>query len=367
MPPVSRSRLAESAAWQQLPQCPGYGHWVCYCCVALVFGSGFCNNHANLGWGLVCVCLGTCFGFASTIQAGVCGACVLALGFSCTPPISPEVLGCVCLCARSVCTPPFLVRVCGACVLAQVLALPRQLRLGCVVWVLVWANFRRSWLGYWVLCVCVRAPLVPSQSWLGCAWVQASAAPRNSPPGCWILCVCACAPPLARHSWLGFVVRVLGSGFGFQPASPGWNVPPCVFVGMLRLYPTDPCWGMRSGCVRLGSGFGFAAPISVSVLGCLRLCARSACSPPILARVCGTCTWIPILTFSPRILAGVLGRVCLCAHFACAPRILAWVLRFGSLCVCFACTPPILAGVRGVGLCAWVWVSAAPHHSWLGC
>ena len=32
-----------------------------------------------------------------------------------------------------------------------------------------------------------------------------------------------------------------------------------------------------------------------------------------------------------------------------------------------ACTPPLLTGVYGVGVCAWVRVSAAPRHSWLGC
>ena len=37
------------------------------------------------------------------------------------------------------------------------------------------------------------------------------------------------------------------------------------------------------------------------------------------------------------------------------------------LCAHSACTPPLLAGVCSVGVCAWAWVSAAPHHSWLGC
>ena len=80
-----------------------------------------------------------------------------------------------------------------------------------------------------------------------------------------------------------------------------------VFVGALRLYPATPSWGVRYGCVCVGSGFSCA----------------------------------------PRLLAGVLGRVC-----PCAPS---------------ACTPPLLAGVCAVGVCAWVWVSAAPRHSWLGC
>ena len=46
--PVSGSRLAGSPAWHGLPQCPGCGHWVSYCCAAFVFGSGM-----RLGVGFV--------------------------------------------------------------------------------------------------------------------------------------------------------------------------------------------------------------------------------------------------------------------------------------------------------------------------
>ena len=42
-----------------------------------------------------------------------------------------------------------------------------------------------------------------------------------------------------------------------------------------------------------------------------------------------------------------------------------------GLCVCscgrYACTQPLLARMRGVGVCFWARVSAAPRHSWLGC
>ena len=62
------SSLAGSPAWHRLPQCPGYGHWVSYCCVACVFGSGLC----------------------------------LGSGVGCAPPLLAGVLGCVCAC---VCTP----------------------------------------------------------------------------------------------------------------------------------------------------------------------------------------------------------------------------------------------------------------------
>ena len=40
--PGLRISFARSPAWHGLPQCPGYGHWVSYCCVVLVFRSGLC-------------------------------------------------------------------------------------------------------------------------------------------------------------------------------------------------------------------------------------------------------------------------------------------------------------------------------------
>ena len=49
--PGSASRLAGSTAGHRLPQCPGYGHWVPYCCEVLVFGSEFRGIPTNPGWG----------------------------------------------------------------------------------------------------------------------------------------------------------------------------------------------------------------------------------------------------------------------------------------------------------------------------
>ena len=69
-------RLAGSPAGHVLPQCPGFGHWVSYCCVVLVFGSRFCGDPAVPGRCLGCVCLGLGFGFAPPLLARVCGACV---------------------------------------------------------------------------------------------------------------------------------------------------------------------------------------------------------------------------------------------------------------------------------------------------
>ena len=167
------------------------------------------------------------------------------------------------------------------------------------------------------VCVCFGpVPLVPRHSWLTCAaWVCVlglGSRLRPATPGwdvglCVCLCACsACTPPiLAGVCGVGVCVwaRVSAAPRQSWLGCPGL----CVLVCMLLLYPANPGWGVRCGCVCLGWGFG--------------------CAPPLRA--------------------GVLGCACL---FACSP-----------------CTPPLLAGVCGVGVCVWVRVSAAPRHPWLGC
>ena len=110
---------------------------------------------------------------------------------------------------------------CGACV---------------CVWVVLWLGFwlRHATPGWHVgsVCACVRAPLVPRHSWLGCAvWVCGfglESRLRPATPGWAVgLCVCLCArSACTRHSWLGCAVCVcvLGLGFRLRPATPGWNV-----------------------------------------------------------------------------------------------------------------------------------------------
>ena len=133
LPPVYGSRFAGSPAWHGLPQCPGCGHWVSYCCAAFVFGSswrlgvGFVNP-ASPGWGLGWVCLGTVCGVVPLVSA-VCGvrgwasvsacfwdvfgsvgvplaprrfrfrravsACVLGPGLGCAQPFLAGLSGCV--------------------------------------------------------------------------------------------------------------------------------------------------------------------------------------------------------------------------------------------------------------------------------
>ena len=138
------------------------------------------------------------------------------------------------------------------------------------------------------VCVCVRAPLVPRHSWLGCVvWVCVLGLGfrlRPATPGWGVgVCVClctrsACTPPLLagvcgvgvcagarvsaapRHSWLGC-----------------WDV--CLFVCVIRLYPATPGWGVWCGCVCLGSGFGCALPVLAGVFGCVCVCVRAPLVP----------------------------------------------------------------------------------------
>ena len=221
--------------------------------------------------------------------------------------------GRMCLYAFAACTPPFLAGVRGGCVWVLVLAFTPPMLAGLLKRV----------------CLCAlspcTSPVLAGVCGVGvCAWVPVSAVPRHSWPRFWDGCVscslhlyatilgsgvgpCLRALTVALHSWLGCAVWafVLGFGFWLRPAIPGWGVQVCVFVCALRLYPANPCWGLWCVCVR--SGFGFHPPLLAAVLGRVCLSSRSACTPPVLARVCS------------------------------------------------------------VGVIAWVRVSAAPRHSWLGC
>ena len=118
----------------------------------------------------------------------------------------------------------------------------------------------------------------------------------------------------------------------------------------LRLYPATPAWGVRCGCVCLGSGFSCAPPLLAGVLG------------PVCA-----CVAAPIVPCHSWLRCAV--RVCVLGlGFQLRPATPSWGV---GACVCLcarsACTPPPLAGVCGVGECAWARVSAAPRHSWPGC
>ena len=150
------------------------------------------------------------------------------------------------------------------------------------------------------VCLCARSacttPLLAGSCGVGvCASARVSAAPRHSWLGCWAVCVLVCVLPL---------------------------------------YPALPGWGVRRGCVCLGSGFGCAPPLLAGVLGCLCVCRRALLVP--------SHSWL-----------GCAVGVCVFGlGFRLPPATPGWGV---GVCACWcgrsACTPPLLAGMRAVGVC----------------
>ena len=144
---------------------------------------------------------------------------------------------------------------------------------------------------------------------LGCACFCARSA--CTPPPLAGVCgegVCAWTPVLAapRLSWLGV----------------------CVFVCALWLYPATPGWGVRRGCVCLGSGFSCAPPLLAGVLGGVRICVPALLVPRqfrlgCAAWVCVLGLWFRLRPATPG--SGVWVCVLLCARSACTPPFLAGV------------------------------------------
>ena len=290
-----------------------------------------------------------------------------ALGCSLTPGLRISFGRVTCM-ARAASVPGLwtlgLLLLCGACAW---------------VWVVLGLGFRlrpaTPGSGIGVLCVCLRAPLVPRHSWLGRAvWVLGfwlrPATPSWGVGACVCLCArSACTPPLLagvcgvhvcvrarlwaapRHSWLGC-----------------WGV--CVLVCAPRLYPATPGWVVRCGCVCLGSGFGCAPPLLAGVLGCVFVCVRSPLVPRHSWLWCAM--WVCVLGLGLRLRpATPCWGVGVCV-FACALRLYPATPGLAVLrwCVCLGlgvgCAPPFLAGVLGcVGLCARSVL--VPRLSWLGC
>ena len=333
----------------------GCAVWVC------VFGLGFRLRPASPGWG---VWLFVCSACTQPLLAtdARCGCVTLGSGFGCAPPLLAGVLGC------------------GRAPLAPSHSWRRVRGVGVCVWARVSAAPRHSWLGFWAVCVLCLHPATPGH---GCAvWVCVFGLGfllRPAIPG-WAVGLCACsactqpllatgapcgcvclgsgfgcAPPLLAgvlgcvraplapsHSWHGCAVWVcvFGLGFRLRPATPGWGVGLCVCSAC-----TQPllATGARCGCVCLGSGFGCAPPLLAGVFGCV----RAPLAPSHSWHGCAV--WV---------------CVCLGSGFGCAPPLLAGVLG----CVRAPLAPShSWPRVRGVGVCVWARVSAAPRHSWLGC
>ena len=226
-------------------------------------------------------------GSASSPKAAQAPGCSLTPGLQ----ISFGRVGCMAPAASvpGLCTLGFLL-LCGACVW---------------VWVVLGLRFRLrhatpDWVNGVCVCVCVRAPLVPCHSCLGCAvWVCVLGLGfrlRFAAPGCGVgACVClcarsACTPPLLAgvcgvhecvQAWFSVAPRHSCLGF--------WGL--CVLVCAPPLYPATPGPGVRCGCACLRSGFGWGVGV------CVCLFALPTCTTPLLGRVCGlcVCAWAPVL------------------------------------------------------------------------
>ena len=379
------------------PATPGWGVGVCVCWC----GRSACTFPLLAGVRAVCVCVWARVSPAPRHSwLGCWAVCVLvwALRLHLSTPGWGARRGCVCLGSGFGCAPRLLAGVLG-CVCAGVGAqpAPRHSWLGCAPWVCVFGlDFCNAppLLAGVLGCVCagVGAPLAPRHSWLGCApWVCVFGLGTRLHPATPGVCWCgrlACTPPLlAGMRAVGVCVWARVSG----APRHSWRV----LLRALRLHPATAGLGARRGCVFLGSGFGCTPPRLAcagvgtplaprhSWLGCapwvcvfglgLGLqpatpgscwCGRSACTPPLLA-------WVRTV------------GVCVRARVSAAPRhswrVLVWALclhpatpgcgaRRGCVCLGsgFGCTPPLLAGVLGC-VCAGVGAPLAPRHSWMGC
>ena len=302
-------------AWARVAAAPRHswlGCWgVCVLPCALRLSS------ATSGWGVRCrcVCLGSVFGCALPLLAGV--------------------LGCACLCACSPCTPPLLAGVCGVrvCVWVRVSAAPQHSWLGCLgVCVVVWTlPLYLATPGWGVRCGC------------GCLGSGFGCAP---PPlagvlGCACWCACSpCTPPILAGVY-GVGVRVLAR----VSAAPRhswlgcWGV--CVQVCALRLSSATPRWGVRCRCVCLRSGFGCTPPLLAGLLGC----ASSPCTPSLLTGVCGlgVCAWARVLAAPRHSWLGCWGVYVLVSALGLYPATpgsgAAWVCVFGLGCRLRPATP----------------------------
>ena len=188
------------------------------------------------------------------------------------------------------------------------------------------------------------------------------------------MCVCscdrsACTLPLLAGVCSGVVCASARVSAAPRHALAG-VLGMCGFLCPLRLYPATPGWGVRRGCVCLGSGFGCAPPLLAGVLGCVCVRVRAPLVPRHSWKGC--VVWVCVLGLGfwlrpPTSGWGVGVCVCSCARSACTPPVLAGVCCVG---VClgsgFGCAPPLVVGVLGC-VCVRVPTPLVPRHSWLGC
>ena len=308
------------------PLTPGF-LLLCCACVSVCSGPLLARV-----MGCVCVCVRDPLVPRLSWLGCAVWVCVLGLGFRLRPATPGWVVGaCVCLCASSACTPPLLAWVCGV---------------GLCAWARVSAAHRHSWLGCSGLCVLVwplrLCPVTPGWG-VRCRCVCLGSGFVCAPPLLAGLlgpvCVCVRVPLVPRHSRLGCAVWVcvLGLGFRLRPATPGRGVGVCVCLCACSAVPHHSWVGCALWVCVLGLGFWLRPGTAGRGVGvCVWLCERSACTPPLLAGVCGVgvCATAPSLAAPRHSWLGCWG-VCvwLCAHSACTGHATRGsVVRCGCVC-----------------------------------
>ena len=114
---------------------------------------------------------------------------------------------------------------------------------------------------------------------------------------------------------------------------------------------------------RLGVAHSASSPKAAEALGCSLTPALRISFGPVTCMGLG---WVCVGTvcgFAPLFLPGVRGVCGWAWALACTPPVLVGVLGRAWLCARSSCSPPFPVLVCGVGVCAWVQVSAAPRLS----
>ena len=140
-PPLLAGVLGCVCACVCAPLVPGHS-WLGCVVWACLLGLGLWVCPATPGWGVGVLCVLVCALrlYPANRGWGVrCGRVCLGSGFGCAAPLLAGLFGYACLCARSACTPPALAGACGVgvCAWRQVSAAPRHSWLGCAVRVFV--------------------------------------------------------------------------------------------------------------------------------------------------------------------------------------------------------------------------------------
>ena len=268
-PPVSGSRLAGSPAWHGLPQCPGCGHWVSYCWLAFVVGSGlrlvvgFVNPCPSWLGSLVVVFglgLWCCPSFAGCLWCSWLGFGVGLLS------------GPVWFRARFPCPPPFPVPVCGVGVRAGPGSRLCPALLGGVVGVCV-VRFFFFFSGCLVSLSRALWSLPPSPFF-------------RAGPLAFFFCVCLFRCPFSRRAAVpGLVLPVLA----------GWSL--CACLGVLSSVPSG--WGVWPPSVLLAGGLVAVGCFRAALPGThpqLRLTFALEEADAVLAELCRTQDAIGVLS-----------------------------------------------------------------------